>query len=139
MARLKKGEKKRVQMTIRIDPDIAKRLKSIDKYSAKVGAFISKGIDEYYKFLNENSYKNEDEKYNFLEILENDELRLKYIEELKKLNDYYDNEVFFKFHQDLYNFQKSSNDEILRYLENWKETKVLVNKKLNNIKEILDD
>ncbi|TAN67674.1 hypothetical protein WS9_007485 [Paraclostridium sordellii 8483] len=132
MARLKKGEKKKVQMTIRIDPDIAERLKSIDKYSAKVGSFISKGIDEYYKFLNENSCKNEDEKYNFLEILENEELRLKYIEELKKLNDYYDNEVFFKFHQDLYNLHKSGNNEILRCLE-------LVNKKLNNIKEIIDD
>lgn len=45
MARLKKGEKKKVQMTIRIDPEVAEKLKSIDKYSSKMTAIISSGID----------------------------------------------------------------------------------------------
>lgn len=51
MARLKKGEKKKVQMTIRIAPEVAERLKSIDKYSSKVGDFINIGIDAYEKTM----------------------------------------------------------------------------------------
>lgn len=132
MARIKKGAERKIPISFRLESKTIERLKKIDKFHSKIDVFINKGIDEYYKFLNKNSCENVYTKYNFLEILENDELRLKYIEELNKLNDYYDNEVFFKFHQELYTLQKSSNDEILRLLENWEETKVLFNKKIND-------
>ena len=157
MARLKKGEKRKTQMTIRVDPEIAERLKSIDKYSAKVGAFISKGIDDYEKFLEINSIEAAIKESNipfydltecsctseilnpnndFLDIFKDDKFRHDYIKSLKKLNEYYDNEIFFKFHPELYDLQKSNNDRLLNLLENWNETKLLLNKKLNDMKKI---
>ena len=51
MGRLKKGEQKKVQMTIRIEPDVAEKLKKIEKYSSKISAFIDIGMYEYEKWL----------------------------------------------------------------------------------------
>lgn len=156
MARLKKGTEKKVPISFRLEPQTIERLKKIDKFHSKIDVFINKGIDEYERFFEEYIMKvvakNLDipfydltecngsveilnsENKDFLDVFTDDEFRFDYIETLKKLNEYYDNEVFFKFHPDVYEFQKSENDKILDLLENWDETKLLLTKKIKDIK-----
>ncbi len=137
MARLKKGEKKKTQMTIRIDPDVAERLKSIDKYSVKVGDFIDAGIDEYEKWLKEKN-SNKDNKdiemnhnnskisgisksiYNFYD---DDNTRNEHIKRLREQKIKYEKGRFYKFHPEISLKEKEDNDYLLNMLENWDKTK----------------
>lgn len=156
MARLKKGEKKKIPISFRLESETIERLKKIDKFHSKIDVIINKGIDDYEKWLETNYIDTALKKSNipfydltecngsveilnsenkdFLDVFTDDEFRLDYIKTLKKLNEYYDNEVFFKFHPDIYEFQKSENDRILDLLENWDETKLLLTKKIKDIK-----
>lgn len=157
MARLKKGEKKKIPISFRLEPETIERLKKIDKFHSKIDVFINKGIDDYERFLERHIIEVAAKQANipfydltecngspeilnsnndFLDVFRDEEFRLSYIDVLKKLNDYYDNEIFFKFHKDIYDFQKKENMKLLDLLENWNETKALLNKKLNDINKI---
>lgn len=160
MARLKKGQKKKQHISFRLEVETIDRLRKIDKFHSKIDAIINKGLDEYEKWLNmyglDTAIKKSgipfydltecngsvellnSENKDFLEVFTDDEFRESYIKSLKELNEYYDSEVFFKLHPDIYEFQKSENNRVLELLENWDETKLLVNKKMNDIKKLED-
>lgn len=145
MGRLKKGEKKKTQMTIRINPEVADRLKSIDKYSSKVGDFIDIGINDYLNWL-EKKQKNinntsdsscDNEKIKeisnaIFEFYNDDKLRLDYINKLKKdISELEKSSRYYKFHPEIIEAEKATNEYLLNILENWDKTKTILKK--NNL------
>lgn len=136
MARLKKGEKKRTQITIRIDPEIADRLKSIDKYSSKVGDFIDAGIEDYFNWLNEKSKKvdNSNKTNENLDKSELFSLIVSYYDDIDTRNEQInklkqeilniDSSRYYKFHPDIAEREKKYYEEKLHVLGNWDEFKL---------------
>lgn len=137
MARLKKGEKKKVQMTIRIAPEVAEKLKSIDKYSRKVESFIDVGIYEYEKWLNKHNDNNNvaidgknktkksvELKESLIQYFDNKECREDFIENIKEnLKLDYKSERFGKFHSDIIESERKEKESFIYTLENWEEFK----------------
>ena len=130
MGRLKKGEQKKVQMTFRIEPDVAEKLKKIEKYGSKVGTFIDVGIYEYEKWLK--NMKNDDmlssikDNVEFKGILKElkKELSLNkgILKELKKeLSLNYETEKFSKFHKESYLKRCEELKIVVKILEKWDE------------------
>lgn len=147
MARLKKGEKKRTQITIRIDPEIADKLKSIDKYSSKVGDFIDAGIEDYFNWLNEKSEKvdNCNENNKDLDNSKLFSLIVSYYDDIDNRNNKInklkqnildiDSSRYYKFHPDIAQREKKNYKEELYIFENWDEYKLSLIKNFN-IKDI---
>ncbi|MFQ8923959.1 MAG: hypothetical protein ACLR60_18910 [Clostridium paraputrificum] len=143
MGRLKKGEQKKVQMTIRVEPDVAEKLKKIEKYNSKVGAFIDVGIYEYEKWLTdfesddimpliESDFDIEFDDYrddlsddeNLLNFFENKDVRDHLVSELKKfLIPSYKTKKFCKFHEELFQRNYEELEKIIDSLENWEKRK----------------
>ncbi|EDT70481.1 hypothetical protein CJD_A0353 [Clostridium perfringens D str. JGS1721] len=132
MARLKKGEKKKVQMTIRIDPEVAEKLKSIDKYSAKMTAIISSGIDDYEKWLEDsiehikedNEEKNKikfSKETNFYELYDNKEFRENLVKRKKQelLNLDKENILFGQFHPEIMKKKYDNINKMIDFFESW--------------------
>lgn len=147
MARIKKGAERKIPISFRLESKTIERLKKIDKFHSKIDVFINKGIDEYEKWLNTNfleavieESKNTEEilsdSVSCMDLFRDDEFRKEYIETLKTLDDYYDNEVFFKLHPEIYEIRKSNNKKVRDMLESWEETKLLLEKDLETIKKI---
>ena len=147
MGRLKKGEQKKVQMTIRIEPDVAEKLKSIDKYSSKMTSFIKAGINDYEKWLFDNSI---DKKTNKSDDNSNNEILNIFYDEFnnKKRREYYINyyekrrlklkeeeDLFGKYHPEIMDRKYKFNNRILDLLKNWNELKNVFFKDISNIKK----
>lgn len=145
MARIKKGAEKKIPISFRLEPKTIERLKKIDKFHSKIDVFINKGIDEYEKWLETNFFeavieetKNTEEilsdSVSCLDLFEDDDFRKGHIETLKTLDEYYDNEPFFRFHPEIYEMRKSNNTKVINMLEDWEEVKPLLEKDLEIIK-----
>lgn len=151
MARLKKGEKKKVQMTIRIDPEVAEKLKSIDKYSSKMTAIISSGIDNYEKwledsieYLKEDNEEEKQKKFEFSKEIQKDFYKLyddkEFREDAIKRNKQElleldrENSLFGQFHPEIMEKKYDNVNRIIDLFENWDKVKSNILKNLNNSK-----